>query len=460
MASSVNIRALALDVLIEINENDAYSHQILRQTLDKYGYLEKRDRAFLTRLVEGTLERTIELDAILDTCSKVPVKKMKPLIRNLLRMGVYQIRYMDSVPDSAACNESVKLARKRGFASLSGFVNGVLRSVIRQLPDWKYPDAAEEPVQYLSIRYSIPEWIVCEWYDHYGLEQTEDFLQAFYREYPLTVRTNRTKCTPQELAAQFETEGVNAAKVQLEDKKSKERNVNYRSQLEQKFNLDYVLEIGNYDRLDTLPSFRDGWFYVQDISSIMAAEFANPQPDDYVIDVCAAPGGKCTHIAEKLTLSGGSGFVEARDLSPEKVAYIEENIARLGLKNCKAVCMDATRYDKASETKADLLICDLPCSGLGVMGHKTDIRLKMTPEKQAELVQLQRQILDTVAAYVKPGGRLVYSTCTIHREENEANVAWFTGQHPEFTLDEQLQILPGNVGQDGFFMARLLRQDV
>lgn len=451
MTEKQNIRAIALDLLIEINENGSYSHIMLRAVLEKYQYLEKRDRAFLTRLVEGTLERMVELDALLDTCSRVPVAQMKPLIRNLLRMSVYQIRYMDSVPDSAACNEAVKLARKRGFASLAGYVNGVLRGVIRILPDWTYPDSQEKPLQYLSLRYSMPEWIVTEWLEHYGFAQTEHILQGFLQEHPITIRTNLARCTPQELAMSLMKEGVRVRREQA---------------------LDYAFSIENIDYIKGLSAFRDGWFYVQDISSMLTVELAAPKPGDYVIDVCAAPGGKSTHMAQKLQMLAlqeaqkqekassemQAGLVEARDLTPEKLRMIEENIVRQGLTNIKAVLMDATQTDPASVGKADILLCDLPCSGLGVLGQKKDIRYKMTPEKQQQLVQLQREILCASESYVKPGGVLIYSTCTIHCAENEDNVAWFLEKYPDFVLESQQQLLPGDFCYDGFFMARLVRK--
>ncbi|MBQ8627143.1 MAG: methyltransferase domain-containing protein, partial [Agathobacter sp.] len=202
---------------------------------------------------------------------------------------------------------------------------------------------------------------------------------------------------------------------------------------------------------------QEGLFYIQDISSMMVAETAQPQEGNYIIDVCAAPGGKASHLAEKLK---GTGVVEARDLTEYKVSLIEENIERHGLVNMKAVQMDATVFDKDSEEKADILICDLPCSGLGVMGKKTDIRYKMTAEKQAELVKLQRQILDTVHSYVKRQGTLVYSTCTIHRNENEGNVAWFLDKYPEFELISEEQMFPGDTYHDGFFIAKLMRKSL
>ncbi len=434
MTNGVSVRELVLDILIEVNEKDQYSHLVIRDVLNKYQYLEKQERAFLTRLVEGTIEHMLEMDFVINSFSKVKVKKMKPLIRNLLRMSVYQLKYMDSIPDAAVCNEAVKLAKKRGFGQLRGFVNGVLRNIARELAHLQYPDEKLEPVRFLEVTYSVPAWMVEEWMRDYGYEQAKEICKSFLQERPITIRTNLTKITPEDLKKKLEAEGVTVTDVP---------------------ELSYAFEISDFDYLQSLECFVEGLFYVQDISSMMVAEKASPAKESYVIDVCAAPGGKSSHLAEKMQ---GTGMVEARDLTEYKVSLIEENIERHGLENIKAVQMDATVYDETSKEKADVLICDLPCSGLGVMGKKTDIRYKMTAEKQAGLVQLQRQILDTVHTYVKPGGTLVYSTCTIHKEENENNVVWFAKKYPEFEVISCEQMFPGGIYHDGFFIAKLVRR--
>lgn len=436
MTNGVSVRELVLDILLEVNEKEQYSHLVIRDVLNKYQYLEKQERAFLTRLAEGTIEHMLEMDFVINSFSKVKVSKMKPLIRNLLRMSVYQIKYMDSIPDAAVCNEAVKLARKRGFGQLRGFVNGVLRNIAREYAHLQYPDEKLEPVRFLEVTYSVPAWMVEQWMKDFGYEQTKAICESFLKERPITIRTNLTKTTPEELKANLEAEGVTVSKIEK---------------------LPYAFEISGYDYLQALESFAQGLFYVQDISSMMVAELAAPEKGNYIIDVCAAPGGKSSHLAEKMN---GTGMVEARDLTEYKVSLIEENIERHGLENMNAVQMDATAYDEASEEKADVLICDLPCSGLGVMGKKTDIRYKMTVEKQRDLVQLQRQILDTVYAYVKKGGTLVYSTCTIHKDENAGNVEWFVKKHPEFEVLSSEQMFPGGEYHDGFFIAKLRRKEI
>lgn len=411
-------------MLLAIDRDGQYSHLVLRDVLDKYQYLSKQERAFLTRLTEGTVERMLTLDYVIDQFSKTKVKKMKSLIRELMRLSVYQIMYMDGVPDAAVCNEAVKLARKRGFSGLSGFVNGVLRSVAR---GWK--DVA---FQNESVRYSVPEWIIDGWNADYGRDVTEKMLEAFMQPAKITVRTNTQKCTPEELKDRLSQEGVTVEAIE---------------------GISYAFALSGFDYLAGLGSFQDGWFYVQDISSMTVAHAADPKKGDYIIDVCAAPGGKSSHLAELLD---GSGMVEARDLTEYKVGLIEENILRHDLHNMKAVQQDATLFDEASVEKADILICDLPCSGLGVIGRKSDIRYKMTAEKAHDLAVLQQEMLDTVWKYVKRGGKLIYSTCTIHKEENEDNVAAFLQKHPQFTLVEQRQIFPME-GSDGFFVAKMIR---
>ena len=443
MTKAINEREIVLEVLLEITEHGMYSHIVLRDVLNKYQYLEKKERSFITRVTEGTLEHMMEIDYILDQFSKVKVKKMKPVIRNIMRSAVYQMKYMDSVPVSAACNEAVKLAVRKGFGSLRGFVNGVLRNVARNLDQIAYPT---EPLKRLSIQYSMPEWILNLWLKAYDSDVVEQMLQAFQRETPLTIRCNLRMVTPKQLKEHLEAEGV-TVKVHPY--------------------LEYAFHISGFDYLGDLESFQNGEFSVQDISSMLVSELAAPKEGDYVIDVCAAPGGKSLHMAEKLN---GSGHVEARDLTEYKVGLIQENIERTGLSNVEAVQQDALIFDETSVGKADIVLADLPCSGLGVLAKKTDLKYKATKEGADSLAKLQREMLKNVQAYVKDEGKLVYSTCTINPAENMDNVHWFLNQYPEFelidihgSLCEELQkdvkengciqLLPGVHQSDGFFLA-------
>ena len=439
MTDSVNTRELILGILMEVTKEGSYSHLVIRSVLDKYQYLEKKERAFITRVSEGTIQYMIELDYIINQFSKVKVNKMKPVIRNILRMSVYQLKYMDSVPDSAVCNEAVKLAKRKGFGSLSGFVNGVLRNISRNLSSITYPDGQKDQIQYLSVHYSMPEWIVKQWINDYGMERTVSVLQAFLQEAPVTIRTNLLKITPEALEMRLKEEGVTTEKIVCADMPE----------------LNYAFMISGFDHLNALESFREGLFYVQDVSSMMVAETVDPVKDSYIMDVCAAPGGKSVHLAEKL---GGTGMVEARDLTDYKTDLIRQNIARNQLSNMRAVQMDATVLDEASIGKADVVIADFPCSGLGVMRRKTDIKYKMTLQTEQELVSLQRKMLETVCQYVKAGGTLLYSTCTMDKMENEDNVTWFLKQHPQFELVKMQQIFPQKTYGDGFFLAKLQKK--
>ena len=451
MAGTVNLREIVLGILMEVTEREAYSHIALRNTLEKYQYLPKHDRAFISRVTEGTLENLIQIDYVIECFSKVPIYNMKPLIRNLLRMSVYQLKYMDNIPDSAVVNEAVRLAQKRGFYNLKGFVNGVLRAAAREMDSITYPSADVNPIEYLSVRYSMPQWILKKWMDQFSFEEVEKVCASFQEEEPLTVRLRTDRVSKEQIIESLESEGVT---------------------WEQHPYLDYALKLSDFNYLQALTAFRNGWIYVQDVSSMLVGEVAAPNWGDYCIDVCAAPGGKSTHLSDKLK---GSGYVEARDKSEDKVTLMQENIERLGIINMVAALQDATVFDQNSFHRADIVLCDVPCSGLGVIGRKQDIRYRMNPTRQEELVRIQRRILSVAQNYVKPGGVLIYSTCTIGADENQMNLKYFLENFP-FRLDtidpyipEQLrcrtseggyiQLLPGVHDTDGFFIARLKRYD-
>ena len=446
---SVNIRAVTLDVLMEVTEEEAYSHIALRDTLEKYEYLDKRDRAFISRVTEGTLENLIQIDYIIECFSKVPIYNMKPLIRNLLRMSVYQLKWMDSVPDSAVVNEAVKIAQKRGFFNLKGFVNGVLRACARGLSSVTYPSRRESPLEYLSVTYSMPQWILERWLSQFSFEDVEKICASFQTQRPTTVRIRTQEASGDQIVESLLSEGVTEVPHPY---------------------LDYALMLSDYNYIPALEAFRKGWIYVQDVSSMLVTELAAPNWGDYCIDVCAAPGGKSLHLADRLK---GSGYVEARDISEKKVDLMRENIERLGVINMQAALKDAMKYDERSFQKADIVICDVPCSGLGVIGKKQDIKYKINPARIEELVRIQQRILSVSQNYVKPGGVLIFSTCTIGAQENQMNLQYFLNSFP-FHLESidpyipevlrgrtsaggYLQLLPGINECDGFFLARLRR---
>lgn len=448
MTENVNVRALVLDTLLEVTEEGEFGHIAVRNTLKKYGRLEKKERAFYTRVSFGTIERMIEIDYIIDLFSKTKVKKMKPAVRAVLRSGTYQLLFMDAVPDSAVCDESVKLVKKRGFAGLAGFVNGVLRNIARNKERLAYPDEASDPVNYLSVRFSMPEWIVKRFLAEYGAADAETILSGLLSERPTSVRCNLSKNTPKELRAALEKEGVSVKEAPY---------------------LPYAFEISGYDALERLETFQEGRFFVQDVSSMLAVETASPGGADLVMDVCAAPGGKSLHAAERLS----GGRVLAFDLTEAKTALIRENIARCGADNITAAVRDATVPYGEDAQKADVVLADLPCSGLGVVARKPDIKYRISGRDIKELASLQRRILAAVQTYVKPGGILLYSTCTLTREEDEDNREWFLGNFPfepvpldgclpgelcgENAQKGYVKLLPGIHGTDGFFIAKFRR---
>ncbi|MFA9463874.1 MAG: 16S rRNA (cytosine(967)-C(5))-methyltransferase RsmB [Velocimicrobium sp.] len=441
-------RELVLDVLIEVLENGGYSNVVLHNMLKKYQYMDKQNRAFLTRLSEGVIERCIEIDYVINSFSTVKVKKMKPVIRAILRMGTYQILYMDQVPDSAACNEAVKLAKKKGFGNLKGFVNGVLRSIARQKEALKWPQKGSK--EYLSVMYSMPQWILDMWLEEYDYPTVESICKGFFEEKKTTIRVNTNKITIDDLRNQFDKEEVTVEAGRY---------------------LPYALYISNYNYLSGLSSFKEGLFQVQDESSMMIAQCAGIKEGQVILDVCAAPGGKSTHAAQLLN---ETGQVIARDLTEYKTGLIEENVNRLGLKNVTIQCQDALSPDHASKESADIVLADLPCTGLGVIKRKGDIKYKTEREDVDSLSKLQRDILSVVTDYVKPGGVLIYSTCTINKYENMDNVTFLLDNF-DFELEtlvpylpEKLkkdskekgyvQLLPGVDETDGFFLARLRKR--
>ncbi len=442
-----NVREIVLDTLLALERGEAFSHKLLKAVLDKYDYLDGRDKAFIKRVTEGTIERQLELDYYLNHFSSVPVRKMKPLIRCLLRMSTYQIVYMDAVPDSAACNEACKLAGRRKFQNLKGFVNGVLRNISKNKDGLPMPDEKKNPTEYLSVKYSMPRWLVELWLDEYGSEGTQKMLEGLLRIHPVSLRfrTTLSREERERLVAEIGDAGV---------------------VLEQSPYLPYVYTASNIEGIASLPGYAEGAFTVQDISSALAVEAAGIKPGDFVMDICAAPGGKTILAAEK------AGWVLSRDVSQAKVDIIEENLERMQVSNVSTQVFDATLTDEASLGKVDVLIMDVPCSGLGVIGKKRDIKYHVTPEGMEDIVALQRKIIGSSWQYVKPGGILLYSTCTIHRKENEEMVAWIAENLPfepvalKDCLPEQLaveeasylQLLPGTMDTDGFFFAKFRRK--
>lgn len=429
-----NTREIILDTLLAIERGEAFSHKLIKAVLDKYDYLEGREKAFIKRVTEGSLERQIELDYYLNHSSSVPVRKMKPLIRCLLRMSTYQLLFMDAIPDSAVCNEACKLAAKRKFHNLKGFVNGVLRNIAKNKDNLPLPDAKRDKAEFYSVKYSMPKWLVEYWLQAYGEETTVTLLGGLLKIHPVSLRfrTNFKAEEREKLVAAMEAAGAKVTKNPY---------------------LPYVYQLEDVESISALPGFDEGAFTVQDVSSAMAVEAADIQPGDFVMDICAAPGGKSILAAEK------ANKVLSRDVSQAKTSIIEENIQRMQQDNITVEIYDATIFDEAYREKADVVIMDVPCSGLGVIGKKRDIKYHVTPQSLIDIVVLQKQIVENSWQYVKPDGVMLYSTCTINPKENEEMVEWITKNFP-FELEMQKQIFPGIMEADGFFYARLRRRNV
>ena len=462
--SRLGEREAVLEILTGIRENGTYSHIAVKETLDRCERegMDRRQRAFVKRLTEGVIERRIELDDVLRRYAKKGAR-IRPVIRDILRMGIFQILYMDSVPDSAACNEAVKLTKKYGKKENAGFVNGLLRNAVRDKEAGKLaadsaPAGGElSGIGELSRKFSMPEWIVSMWQEQLGEEETEKLLEALLKVRPVAIRFD-DRCSQErreEILAQMSEKGVKAVKGQY---------------------LPYCYELTGTDSIQELPGYREGMWTVQDESSMMVAEAAGLAGGETVYDVCAAPGGKAMHCASKLLAgsAGGTetGKVHAFDLSKGKTAQILKNVRRMHLPNVVVAQRDALIPVPEEAGKADVLLCDLPCSGLGVIGRKRDIKYHVTPEQLAELAQLQKDILRSAVPYLKEGGVLIYSTCTINAGENE-EVAEFIEKEMGLCPDpltpylpegipgirgNRLQLLPHVHGTDGFFLARFVKK--
>jgi len=454
---AVNEREIVLDMFLSLKDGKP-SHIVLKDTLDNYLYLDKASRGFITRLYEGSIEKMIYLDFVINSFSKTSVKNLKPIIKILMETAVYQIFFMDRVPDSAAINEAVKLAKKRGLAGLSGFVNGVLRNIARNKENIALPDKDKEYIRYLEVKYSVPKEVTEHFIKEYGNVQAEEILEAFEKKQPIVARVNGTRLTREELVKKLTEEDVKVSTDTVFPESLK------------------ILEL---DSLNFLESFENGDFVIQDESSQFIGKIAELPQNAKVLDICAAPGGKTLLMAEKPEAER----ITACDISEKKTGLIEENINRLGIKKVITMVNDATVFNKKFEEDFDLVICDLPCSGLGVIGRKRDIKYNITGNKIKELAKLQREILENAGKYVKKGGYLIFSTCTMSKLENEENfkfISEFSGFSPVDFSDKikdsvvrykagsrllseaekgYIRLLPGELGTDGFFISEFMREE-
>ncbi len=442
-----NAREVAFDVLRKVFEEDAYSNLALDHA-QKENNLNKLDSAFCTALVYGVLERLLTIDYIIRKLSSVPFRKIEISTLIILRMGVYQILYMDKVPHSAAVNECVNLAKKKKLFKSSGFINGLLRSFIRTENKFILPPESDR-AKHLSVKYSCPEYLVSLWLDAYGDAVTEDILSSLAGRPPLTVKVNTLLTDSETLIENLREEGVEAQIFPF---------------------CKDMLTLKNTGAVDSLKSYALGEFFVQDGASALCASLSGAKSGDTVFDVCSAPGGKSFSMAIAME---NKGQVRAFDLHPHKIKLIEAGAKRLGISIINASLRDAAKDKELTDT-ADVVLCDVPCSGFGILRRKPEIRYNKADDYM-NLPPLQLQILENSAKLVKLGGTLVYSTCTLNPAENREVVEKFLSLHPEFSPKElslpitvarktdepsnMITLIPTTDGSDGFFVATMERRN-
>lgn len=416
-------RQLALKVLYEIDKNNAFTGIELKNQLSASD-LSGVDRAFATELVYGVVKNRTRLDYIISKYSKQKLKKISDWIINILRMGVYQIIFLDKIPLSAAVNESVKLAKRYGHQASSGFVNGVLRNVGRN-GDVEYPKGKE----YYEIFYSHPKWLVDILFDQYG-DDAKAIIENNNKIPKTTVRVNTLKSNSQNVEKSMAEKGIVVENTVFEN----------------------VLKIANYGDISRLMEYTEGYITPQGTSSYMAASILNPQKGEFIMDLCSAPGGKTTAMAE---MSHDEAKIYAFDLYEHKIDLINNNCKRLGIKNVQAKSWDATVLMDDFVGKADKVLVDVPCSGIGIIRKKPDIKWNKETTDFDAIINIQKKILDNAEKYLKKGGTLVYSTCTLNKNENENVVNEFAKKYG-FKTEFVQTILP-NEEYDGFFICKMIK---
>ncbi len=426
-------REAAIYSLMDIFERDGYNNIVLRRAFKKNENFTSVQKAFITELVNGTLRNLIFIDYIINIFSKTKTDKMKPLILNALRVSVYQIFFMRKIPVSAVCNEAVEIVKKRGFKGLSGFVNGVLRNISKNIDNIQYPDIEKNFIKYVSVRYSYPERIIEYWLENLSHDEILKMCEKSSESPRITAAVNTVKTNRERLLEVLREDGVLAEKV---------------------VDFDGLIEISKTDDISQNKAYKNGLFHIMDKSSYIAVEELSPKENDYIIDVCAAPGGKSFLCAY---LMSNKGEIKSRDIYEHKIKLISDGMKRLGLNIIHAEKKDALTVYKDDFKTADKVIVDVPCSGLGIVRKKPDIKYSKSFEDIERLSRIQKNILTVVQNYVKIGGILVYSTCTVSYKENEENVKWFI-ENFAFELISQKRILPQDFDSDGFFIAKFVRK--
>ena len=449
-------RNYILKILEDIDKKDLFVNQIIDDYFYVYDF-DKQQRSFISKVVYGVVEQRIYIDFVLNQFSKVRVNKMKPVIRHLMRMSVYQILFMDKVPDHAAINESVKLAKKRKFYQLTGFVNGVLRSIVRDKDSIGDRIERLHPKDRMSVKYSFDKELVNYLSKQYTNEVLEEFLKESLKIKGTSIRTNLLKTDRPGLMEALSGEATVT-----------EGNI-----------LCDSMYIEDYGIIDDLEAFKKGLFHVQYESSSLVCLLSGVSIEASVLDACAAPGGKTTHLSG---LMDNTGSIVSCDVSDHKTGKILENVNRLGLTNVSVRELDAREKRSEFIEAFDLVVADVPCSGLGIIRNKPDIKYNMNPAKIQSLIELQKEIIDNVGQYVKPGGSFMYTTCTINKEENISQVKRFLEDNRDFELVDMKEVLACSQGlkdselllsfveegclqlmtsqelTDGFFIAKMIRK--
>lgn len=440
-----NPRNTAFKVLLKIEQDNAYSNLALTNSIRESG-LSGLDSAFVSALVYGVLERQITLDYIIKQYSKIPLRKIEIKTKIILRMGIFQLIFMDKVPESAAVNESVNLAKKNRLQKSSGFINGILRSITRAEVKFKLPDTSDK-IYYYSIKYSASQDLVRLWLDSYGELNAKKLLEGLSGRPKICARVNTLKTDTETLISKLGDEGVECEKIPF---------------------LNGAVYLKNTGAVDNLKAYREGLFHIQDASSQLCVNFLNPQPGDVVLDICSAPGGKSFTAAQ---LMQNRGRVFACDLYEHKLKLINSGVKRLGISVISTIKRDAAIGEPLQT--ADKILCDVPCSGLGILSRKPEIRYKDNLI-ESDLPQIQYKILCRSANYLAAGGRLVYSTCTLNPKENNEVAKKFLSEHPDFEgvplklpdgieraaveQSYEVTLMPHTAHTDGFYFAVFTRR--
>ncbi len=437
MIHTLSPRELAWKSLLKCEKNGKYSNLELDSVLKKHP-LSPADKNLYTTLFYGVVERRITLDYYISRYSTRDLTSLSPSVRNLLRLGLYQIYYLDRIPDNAAVNESVKLIKKTKEANAAPFINAVLRAACRHRDKGIEKDPALSEQEQLSVEYSFPLWMVQCWTEAYGLERCKQIMAEQNKRAPLTLRVNTLVTSRETLMDQLKKRGVNCEECSENP---------------------YALRVlGNYSLAES-EELKNGLFFVQDLASQIACERLNPQPEETVLDVCCCPGGKSFSAA---MLMKDRGTIYSMDLHSSKLSLVNKGADTLSIHIITTMENDSTLVREEWVGMADRVICDVPCSGLGVISKKPDIRQK-TEEEISRLPLIQSRILASSSRYLKIGGTLLYSTCTLNPQENEQITQRFLTENPNFIRDPRfptpLTIFPEGGNTDGFFIDLLVRTE-